>query len=184
MSANSSGRPPRFVLPLLGILVLVSGGLFFQSNWGSAPRSNAVALAAPKPGTPKGAVNPKPATKAERTAAQKTIAAQLSAFNKGNWTEAVKFQSAGLKGNFSSPEAFGQMIEQVYPAFVRPKKVEYGRSINVAGHIQFEVSLTGQDDSVTRAIYSLVKEKGNYRVESVMGGAAPQSDPDGNASVV
>ena len=186
MSQNPSGRPPRYLLALMGVVVFASAGVIFWSTWNPSPKSapTGVAIAAPKPAAPKGAIKAKPATATERTAAQKTISSQLHAFNAGNWTEAVKFQSEGLKGNFESPEAFGEMIEKTYPAFVHPKKVVYGRSINVAGHIQFEVSLTGQDDSVTNAIYSLVKEKGNYRVEAVLGGATPPPDTDSKASTV
>lgn len=189
MSQNPSGRPPRYLLALMGTVVLASAGVIVWSTYNPSHTSvpGGIAIAAPKPAVPpapKGALKPKPATIAERTAAQKTIASQLNAFNKGNWAEAVKFQSDGLKGNFESPEAFGEMIEKAYPAFVHPKKVVYGRSFDVAGHIQFEVSLTGQDDSVTRALYSLLKEKGNYRVEAVLGGATPQPAADSGANVV
>ncbi len=179
MSQKLPDRSPRFLLTALVVTVLASGAAFFWSNWQpSRPSSNGVAIAAAQP---KGALHPKPATKAERTAAQKTIASQLHAFDTSNWKEAVKFQSAGLKGDFPTPEAFGEMIQKVYPAFVSPKKVVYGQSFNIAGHIQFEVSLTAQDGSITNAIYSLVKEQGNYRIEGVAGGATAQ--PDGDASM-
>jgi hypothetical protein len=164
-------RRPSSLTALFGVMVLACAGAYLWANWvPDAASTDGIAVAAPKPNSPKSANGPKPASKTERTAAQKTIAAQLHAFNAGNWKEAVKFQSDGLKGNFDSPEAFGQMIQQVYPVFVNPKKVAYGQALNVAGHIQFAVSLTGEDDSVARVLYSLVKEKGNYRVEAVLGG--------------
>lgn len=179
-------RIGRFAPVAFVVLALLSGSAFFASNWHFKGRSvggDSVAVAAPKPAAPGANPNVKPATKNERAAAQKTIQAQLRAFNTGNWTEAVKFQSAGLKGNFESPEAFGAMIEKIYPVFVRPKKVAFGRAQNVGGHIQFEVTLTGQDDSVHPALYSLVKEKGNYRVEAVLGGSAPQAEQGGNSTI-
>ncbi len=174
--SHTSNRPSRRVLQILTAGALFAGAAFFWSNQKPSPIAS-IAIAAPKSSSP-----PKPASKTERARAQKTIQAQLKAFDAGDWAEAVKFQSAALKGNFSSPEAFGAMIVQTYPAFVHPKKVEFGEAINIDGHIQFLVTLTGQDDSATPAIYSLVQEKGNYRIEGVAGGA--MAPDDGTASSV
>ncbi len=178
MSHNPSERrsPPYLSILLVG--ALLSGGAFFWSNWKPATAPNvgdSVAFAAPKPGSSTGA-KPRPATKAERASVVKTISTQLKAFKENNWPEAVKFQSEGLKGNFPTPDAFGEMIVKIYPAFVNPKKVEFGKALNVGGHVQIEVNLTGQDDSVTSVLYSLAKEKGNYRIEAVAGGVTLPAD--------
>lgn len=184
--SESSGAPTRFLFVLLGIAVLGSGGAFFWANKPPTAKpqlGTAVAQAASKPpAPPQKVLRPRVATKAERMATQKTIAAQLRAFGAGNWTEAVKFQSEALKVNFPTPMAFGQMITQTYPAFVNPKKVTYGDAVSFAGTIRFEVFLSGQDGSTTKATYTLVKEDGNYRIASVMGGMAPQTS--GNANLV
>ena len=185
MSQKPTERRSPF-LPILLVGVLLSGGAFFWSNWQPkhAPfAGDSVAFAAPKPGNPKPGIRVRPATKAERASVVKTISTQLKAFNDNNWPEAVKYQSEGLKGNFPTPDAFGAMIVKVYPAFVHPKKVAFGKAFSAGGHIQIEVDLTGQDDSMTRAVYSLAKEKGNYRIESVMGGAMTPTDGEKSAAV-
>ncbi len=177
--SSPSRRPARFGLCALVVAALLSGGAFFYSNWhptGGVAVADAAPRQAPRKAAP--AVKPHPASKAERASVIKTIGAQLHAFNVGNWPEAVKYQSQGLKGNFASPEAFGSMIERVYPAFVRPKKVVYGPAQNVGGHILIEVDLTSHDDSLTKALYVMVKEGGNYRVASVAGGVKAPPAPD------
>lgn len=183
MSDKKFGYQAPQLFTILGLLVLASGATFLWTTQKSAPKSptQGAAIAAPQARPPMGnrpAIVSKPATKTERTAAQKTISSQLQAFAASNWKEAVKFQSAGLRDNFPSPESFGQMIEQTYPAFVRPKKVTYGNALSVNGSIQFEVTLQGQDNSQTRALYMLTKEKGNYRIQSVLGGVVPPPPAD------
>lgn len=178
----------RFLASIFAVTFLASGGAIFWSTWNPNARSlQAVAQAAPKPKSPiviprapAKAPQVKPASKAERAAAQTVISAQLRAFNEGNWKEAAKYQSAGLKQNFPSPEAFGQMIQKTYPAFVNAKKVTFGPAYSLAGHIQIEVNLTRYDGQVTKALYSLAKEKAGYRIESVFGG---QTIPKENATI-
>ena len=182
MMSHNSKFPSHRVLQILAVGAFFAGAAFFWSNQKPTPGTS-VAVAAPKAAAPRSLAKPKPASKIERTRAQKTIQAQLKAFDAGNWAQAVKFQSDGLKGNFSSPEAFGAMIVQTYPAFVHPKNVEFGQAVNIDGHIQFLVTLTGQDGSTTRAIYSLVEEKGNYRIEGVAGGATAAPTDDNSSSV-
>jgi len=185
MSQKPSERrsPPYLAILLAG--ALLSGGAFFWSNWKPGPRpiaGDSVAFAAPQSATPQlPGAKFRPTSKAERAAVIKTISAQLKAFNQENWKEAVKYQSDTLKGNFPTPEAFGAMIKQVYPVFVQPKKVEFGSAVSASGHVQIQVRLTGEDDSVTRAIYMMAKEKGNYRIEGVAGGEATPADPNAAA---
>lgn len=107
-----------------------------------------------------------------RRAALAAIQAQLAAFGRGDYATAIKYQSAGLKQNFSSPDAFRQMMEGAYPEFAHSKKVKFGLVKSDAGgqHVLVPVDMTGQDGVTVRAAYLMVREGKSYRVEGVAGG--------------
>ncbi len=183
MPDSSSPRRPRRLTETLLVVALLMGGAFFWANWDHAPRSTDEAFAAPRSSPPRVPQSPThwiPATPAQRAAGAKTIRAQLHAFDVGNWKEAVKYQSAGLKGNFSSPDLFGVMITRNYPAFVNARRVEFGEAVASGSTLQMMVRLTGRNGHTTQALYDLVKESGNYRIGGVSGGmvAPPGNQPD------
>jgi len=112
------------------------------------------------------------ASAAQRKAAIQTIRAQLHAFDVGDWKAAVALQSEGMRSNFSSPDAFGDMITRGYPAFVRARHVDFGEAQVSGPALQIPITLTGSDDEKVQAEYLLLKEKSGYRVESVFGGSS------------
>lgn len=107
-----------------------------------------------------------------RRAATAAIQAQLQAFAKGDYQTAIKYQSAGLKQSFGSPETFRQMMEASYPEFAHYKKVKFGLvKSDVSGQrVLVPVDLTGQDGLTVRAAYLMVREGKAYRVQGVVGG--------------
>lgn len=115
----------------------------------------------------------RPAKAAERQAAITSIQAQLKAFGRGDYKTAVTYQSAGLKRNFPSTEAFREMMVRTYPEFAHYKTVTFGPAqADPAGvHLAILASVTGQDGITVKAVYLMVREGKVYRVEGVAGGA-------------
>lgn len=118
-------------------------------------------------------VKMRPAKAAERTAAIGSIQAQLKAFGRGDYKTAVAYQSAGLKKNFPSPDAFRAMMTRTYPQFAHYKAVTFGpaESDGTGTHLAIIATITGQDGVKVRAVYMMVRESKVYRVEGVAGGA-------------
>lgn len=115
----------------------------------------------------------RPAKPAERQAAISSIQAQLKAFGRDDYKTAVTYQSAGLKKNFPSTEAFRAMMVRAYPEFAHYKTVTFGpaQSDPIGMHLAILASVTGQDGITRRAVYLMVREGKVYRVEGVAGGA-------------
>ncbi len=114
-----------------------------------------------------------PAKAADRTAAIGSIQAQLKAFRRDDYKTAVTYQSAGLKNNFLSTEAFRAMMVRTYPEFAHSKSVTFGpaQSDATGTHLAILTAITGQDGVKVRAVYLMVREGKAYRVEGVAGGA-------------
>lgn len=122
-------------------------------------------------------------TDAERKAATEAIEAQLKAFRDDDYETAEKYQSAGLRENFRSLDEFRQMMREQYPQFARYRSVRFGeaRCDPTGDRMQLQAVITGQDGVTVRAIYTVVREDGEYRVAGVIGGArgrrpAPRRD--------
>lgn len=127
----------------------------------------------------------RPAKAAERTAAISAIQAQLKAFGRGDYKTAIGYQSNGLKKNFASPDQFRAMMTHVYPEFAHSKRVVFGpATADAAGaHLAIPTAVTGTNGVTVRAVYLMVREGKNYKVEGVSGGALPPpSDDDSGPS--
>lgn len=122
----------------------------------------------------------RPAKAAERTAAISAIQAQLKAFGRGDYKAAIVYQSSGLRKNFASPEQFQAMIRQIYPEFAHSKRAVFGpaQADLTGSHLAIPAAVTGTDGVTVHAVYLMVREGKQYKVEGVAGGAAaPPSDP-------
>ena len=125
----------------------------------------------------------RPAKAAERTAAITAIQAQLKAFGRDDYKAATVYQSSGLRKNFASPEQFGAMIRQVYPEFAHSKRAVFGpaQADLTGGHLAIPAAVTGTDGITVHAVYLMVREGKQYKVEGVAGGATtPPSDIGGD----
>ena len=120
----------------------------------------------------------RPAKAAERQEAIKSIQAQLKAFARDDYKAAITYQSAGLKKNFASPDAFRTMMVRVYPEFAHFRSVQFGpaKSDPSGAHVAIPAAVTGQDGVTVRAFYFLVRENKIYRIEGVQGGAQAPAD--------
>ena len=114
-----------------------------------------------------------PAKATDRSAAISSIQAQLKAFGRDDYKTAVTYQSAGLKKNFPSPEAFRAMMTRTYPEFAHYKTATFGpaQSDATGTHLAVLAAITGQDGVKVRVVYLMVREAKIYRVEGVAGGA-------------
>lgn len=112
------------------------------------------------------------ATPKERSAAIRSIIAQLEAFKADDYERATTYQSRGLKGNFSSVKNFRHMITENYPQFAHYKKASFGATLATRSGeaVQAPIILTGQDGVTVHAVYLMALENGVYRVMSVSGG--------------
>jgi len=120
----------------------------------------------------------RPAKAAERQAAIMSIQTQLKAFARDDYKTAITYQSAGLRKNFTSSDAFRTMMVRVYPEFAHFKSVQFGpaKSDPSGAHLAIGVAVTGQDGVTVRAFYLLVRENKIYRIEGVQGGAQVPAD--------
>ena len=128
----------------------------------------------------------RPAKTAERQAAISSIQAQLKAFGRDDYKTAVTYQSAGLRKNFPSAEAFRAMMVQTYPEFAHYKTVTFGpaQSDPTGTHVAILATVTGQDGVKVRAVYLMVREAKIYRVEGVAGGAQMPLEDNGSSKDV
>lgn len=112
------------------------------------------------------------ATEVERKGAIASIETQLKAFKANDYVKATKYQHSSLRDNFRTPEEFRKMMRESYPQFANYKSVTFGEArCDAKGEaMQIQATVTGQDGVVVRAIYVMVKEEGEYRVGSVLGG--------------
>lgn len=161
----------RFAIGVLALLVLaavLSWGWYFVTR---LPDQAPARIVVQKP---RHAGAGRAATTAERRAAAASIIAQLEAFKADDYILAATYQSQSLKANFGSTEAFRRMIQANYPQFAHYKKASFGK-FETQGKgeiISAPIVLVGADGVKVRAVYTMVLEKGKYRVASVNGGAS------------
>lgn len=168
----------RFTIALLAVLMLVALGswtwYFLTAQKNTVLRRGNIRIVPrqTRPLPPQRA-----ATAAERKAASIAIRAQLDAFKKDDYKRAMIYQSKGLRKNFGTPEKFRAMMRFNYPQFAQYQKVEFGKSLaqgeGAETSLIMPISLTGTDGIEVQATYVMVKEDGQYRVASVLGGNAP-----------
>ena len=101
-----------------------------------------------------------------------SIQDQLNGLRGGDAQEAVKYQSRRLRRNFSSPEAFLQMIQTHYPEFGHCRAARYGPvwADPTGQYADVIVTVRGENDLLARGDYLMVREDGLYRVAGVSGG--------------
>lgn len=174
-------RPPVVTLRTLAPL-LVAGALFIIAGfmWREQlltyleQRSASVPATAPS-WAPPGEL--RPATPQEKEAAVASIQAQLDAFHSDDFGKAATYQSTGLRTNFPSLDAFRTMMKSRYPDFINYRAVEFGDAqANASGDtVTVPVTLKALDGIALHAVYTMVREEGQYRVSGVEGGrrAAP-----------
>ncbi len=110
-----------------------------------------------------------PAPSALGALAHQTVAGQLAALKAGDGPKAWAYQSRGLRQNFSSPSLLIQSISSQYPEFVHYRHVEYGPMLadKSGQQVRALIRLHGDNGNRVQAVYLLVREAGNYKVNGV-----------------
>jgi hypothetical protein len=168
-SSRQSGKAQTLKL-IVAAAVLFAAAMLWTRQLVGEPGPEPSAVEAPAPlGDP---MEGRKSTEAERKAAIRSIQGQLDAFKAGDFEKAVSYQSAGLKENFASTEAFRQMMERSYPQFVRWTKVSFGESVSdeSGDRVHIPATVTGEDGRTVEAVYLMRREDGLYKVEGVGGG--------------
>jgi hypothetical protein len=119
------------------------------------------------------------ATAEERKAVTGAIETQLKAFRDDDYAKATKYQSLDLRKNFEKPEEFRTMMRRSYPQFANYKSVKFGDALCTkdGDMCRIHVTVTGKDGVTVTAYYLMVKEEGQWRVSSVLGGVRPKYGP-------
>lgn len=157
---------------------LMAGAAAYCVDLRAEPRLAQAAQEKAEPAEPAEPKLRKP-TDAERKAAITSIEAQLKAFRDDDYVKATKYQSSGLRGNFDTPDDFRRMMRQSYPQFANYKSVSFGEALcSEKGEVlRINATITGQDGVTVRGIYIMVREEGEYRVSTVLGGVRPKPSP-------
>ena len=113
-----------------------------------------------------------PASVSVMKGVKSSIIAQLNAFKKDDYQEAIFYQSHGLRRNFFTAERFRQTIRQEYPEFADYQSIIFGPIMSAANSkfAEVPVKLTGANGNIVMAIYLMVLEQQTFRVAQVEGG--------------
>jgi hypothetical protein len=109
------------------------------------------------------------AGEAEIRAAQRTIEAQLKAFQAGDGELAYSFAAPSIKRIFPTVETFMGMVESGYRPVRNPKNFAFGKVEEMGPNsIVQQVLITGPDGKEYEALYTLeLQPDGAYRIIGV-----------------
>ena len=98
----------------------------------------------------------------------RTVLDQLAAFRRDDWTAAYTYAASTIQARFGL-EAFRQMVTGGYTEIARSVRatVSHVEMID-AGHGLVEVRVDGENGRTVDALYELVDEQGNWRIEGVL----------------
>ncbi len=168
-------KPKRGIGLLVIALCIAGAGVIISQASNYASTKTAQEQADPGGGSAPTNLKMTPATKAERTAAIKSIVSQLEAFKRDDYQEASNYQASGLRRNFTSIQNFRKMMLMSYPEFAHYKSASFGdATADPSGtYVNVPIRLTGEDGITVNAFYEMILEGGAYRVVAVGGGYRP-----------
>jgi hypothetical protein len=107
-------------------------------------------------------------TEAEsRAAMARVVLEQLAAFRRGDWAGAYGFASAGIQARFD-PEAFRGMVTAGYAPIARSVQgTVRGSGLPLPGRGWVELRVEGANGETIDALYDLVDEQGQWRINGV-----------------
>jgi uncharacterized protein DUF4864 len=115
------------------------------------------------PGLPAWAQTTPPAPKE----ATEPVMKQLEAFRRGDFDTAYTFASSEIQEQFTRP-AFEQMVKMGYP------EIAYSTFASIAastvapdGHVYLQIKIRGANGNSIEALYELVRESGQWKINSV-----------------
>jgi hypothetical protein len=109
------------------------------------------------------------AGEAEIRAAQRTIEAQLKAFQAGDGERAYSYAAPSIKRIFPTVETFMGMVESGYMPVRRPRDFAFGKVEEIGPNsVIQQVLMTGPDGKEYEAVYTLeLQPDGVYRITGV-----------------
>jgi ABC-type transporter MlaC component len=103
---------------------------------------------------------------APREAAEPVLK-QLEAFRRGDFDAAYTFASAEIKQQFNR-QAFEQMVKTGYPEIARSTFASVaGSAVAPNGHVYLSVKIRGSNGNSVEALYELVLENGEWKINGV-----------------
>ena len=98
----------------------------------------------------------------------RTVLDQLAAFRRDDWSAAYAFASSAIQARFPL-EAFRLMVTGGYPSIARSARAAVSRvEVVDAAHGLVEVRVEGANGEAVDALYELVDEQGQWRVNGVL----------------
>jgi hypothetical protein len=110
------------------------------------------------------------ATPAEVRASTAVITQQLLDFKAGNFDAAQLLQARNDNAGFSSAEQARKVVSTFYPQFLKFSRVRFGRCLvdQTGTRTQIDIILVDSYGAATGAQYVVVKERGEWRIYSVL----------------
>ena len=97
-----------------------------------------------------------------------TVLDQLAAFRRGDFGAAYGFASATIRTQFTL-EAFQEMVTRGYAPIARSARgTVLGTRLLDAQHGYVEIRVVGQDGQSIDALYELVDEQGEWKINGVL----------------
>ena len=99
--------------------------------------------------------------------ASEPVMKQLEAFRRGDFDTAYTFASSQIKGLFDRP-AFEHMVKNGYPEIARSTFASVAAStVAPNGHVYLQIKIRGANGNSIEAIYELVLENGQWKINGV-----------------
>jgi hypothetical protein len=103
-----------------------------------------------------------------RAAMTRTVLDQLDAFRRGDWAAAYAHASGAIRGRFGIA-AFQEMVTRGYAPIARSARATVTEATVIdAAHGFVEVRVEGADGETVDALYELVDERGQWRINGVL----------------
>ena len=118
----------------------------------------------------------------------RTVLDQLAAFRRDDWAAAYAYASATIQSRFDL-EAFRQMVTGGYPPIARSTTATVSHvEVVDPSHGLVEVRVEGANGEMVDALYELVDEQGQWRINGVLtrpveGATAAVPDPPSLRSI-
>ncbi len=115
--------------------------------------------------------------RADDSAVQAVISAQIKAFLTDDVDSAFEFASPTIQGRFGTPEQFGAMVREGYPMVWRPSEVTFLDSEVIAGKLWQNVLVRDGAGALYVLEYQMTEHKGGWKINAVR----VRQAPDGTA---
>ena len=113
---------------------------------------------------------------APAAAIRKVIERQLAAFRRDDWAEAFSYAAPGIQRKFGTPDNFGTMVTQGYPAVYRHRSVHFGELRLLEGRPAQLVHFFGLDGRPVFFAYFMEQQPdGSWRIAGVRLLQVPES---------